>query len=128
MNQSQCPNCKSTNVKVYSKQKYFTRAAVLLVVTIVLFSLAYYLYDYLRKYDDRSFDDRAGLGSMILYGIGAFFSATFGLFFFIRGVFIKGVSYKCRFCKYKATEFLQMQKIKFSSARIKKWNAAVKRS
>ena len=120
MIKQQCPNCKSFNVKVFSKQKYFRRAAILLAIAIVCFLLMFYLYDYLNKYDNGSFDDRAGILSILLYAVICFFSGGLGMYFLIRGLFIKNTYYKCRYCKYKSVEFITVELPKFNLSIIKK--------
>ena len=90
MKRSYCPQCKSTDVKFYSKRKYFLRLAI--CVAVVLYSLATII--------SLIGNQNAGaLFGAICSGILICLSVILGIYYLIRGICIRDRYYKCGYCK-----------------------------
>jgi len=89
----QCPKCKSLNVEVNSKRKFFL-SAVLYAVVVVIFVIPCVLID------DKDIDGLIPLGLVCFLIIAAIALLAF-LYNLIRGLIVKQTIYKCRYCKNK---------------------------
>ena len=99
----QCPKCKSSNITVRSKSKYFRNSAICLVVIV----LCYLEFNGLSEESDV---DRAVLlvffmaaGTSILCLVGSFY-------YFIKALLIKETIYKCEYCKSRSRAGLILRK------------------
>jgi len=90
----QCPNCKSDNVTIYSKKKYFIKSVICFI--IILF--CYLEFSSLAGENDIDPVIIIGvLGSIILSTL----ALIFGIYYFIKAVKAKETIYKCDHCKNK---------------------------
>jgi len=90
----QCPNCKSDNVAIYSRRKYFVKSAI----CSALILLCYLEFKGLASENDVDPVIIIGvLGSLILSAL----ALIFGIYYFIKALTAKETIYKCNHCKSK---------------------------
>jgi hypothetical protein len=87
-----CPECKSENIKIRSKRRYFLKAAACLVV--ILF--CYVMFNSLRSEKDIDPVIIVGVLGSLLF---SYLSVILGLYYFIKGILTMETSYRCRYCK-----------------------------
>ena len=93
MNKIHCPKCKSDNVYVQSRRKFFFRSAVCLIIILFCFFLFYGI-------------ENEDFGPPVIIGvIGGLISLplsfVFGIYYLVKGILQKQTNYKCGHCKNK---------------------------
>lgn len=92
-----CPQCKSTNVTVNSKAKFFRNSAICQAITLFFG----FLFFELTK--ERDVDPVILLGFLFCF-LGCATGAFLCLYYFIRALSTKVTTYKCRHCEKLSAE------------------------
>jgi DNA-directed RNA polymerase subunit RPC12/RpoP len=93
MNIMHCPKCKSDNVSIQSRRKFFSRSVVCLVTILFCF----YVVSGLKNEDP----DPTVLIGMAGSFVGFLIASTVGIYYLIKGILQKQTNYKCGHCKNK---------------------------
>lgn len=87
-----CPKCKSKNVKVISRRRYFLKSAACAIIALPYWFL-------LLSLKEQDIPEPPATIMLLVILILSFPLAVYGLYCFISGILIKQTSYKCRYCK-----------------------------
>ncbi|MDB4918098.1 MAG: hypothetical protein JWQ54_81 [Mucilaginibacter sp.] len=87
-----CPECKSRNIKIRSRRRYFLKSALCAVIAVPYWVLLLNL-----KEEDIP-EPPASIMLLILLMFSGLL-ASYGLYCFVRALVTKQTSYRCRYCK-----------------------------
>ncbi|ASU33767.1 hypothetical protein [Mucilaginibacter xinganensis] len=87
-----CPECKSRNIKIKSRRRYFLKSALCALIV-----LPYWLL--LVNLKEEDIPEPPATIMLVLLLILSFLLAGYGLYCCVMSVVIKQTSYRCRYCK-----------------------------
>jgi hypothetical protein len=100
---AQCPNCKSDNMELRSRTKFFINALICFTVVAAFC----YVFNDIKNMD---FEPPAALILPFIF-LGFLFAISRGLYWSVRALLLKGSDFKCLNCKFTCKTPLFIQSV-----------------